>query len=63
MARDRAPDQYLLGTMWKILGKPMSSEKVTTVPLGPIFHRTVFDPRLKESEDFSCRINMLEEDN
>jgi len=51
---------YLLGIVWKILGRPISSEKVTTVPLGPIVHRTVFDARLKGLLDFSCTTNMLE---
>lgn len=34
---------YLQGTESNILGRPISSENVTIVPVGPITNLTVFD--------------------
>ena len=34
---------YLQGTGSNILGRPISSENVTIVPVGPMTHLTVFD--------------------
>lgn len=34
---------YLQGTESNKLGRPISSENVTIVPVGPITHLTVFD--------------------
>jgi hypothetical protein len=46
---------YLLGLGSNMLGRPISSENVTVVPVGPIINRTVLDAIVKALAALSCK--------
>jgi hypothetical protein len=45
---------YLHGTELNMRGRPMSSEKITVVPVGPMTHLTVFGPIASALAAFAC---------